>query len=443
MPTKATKTKKNTNQKNGLKSRKVVGNKIKKDKMKSSFTKVQNIDQEVKKEEKLVEIPADFLQKDLFPDEQAIMADLFSDKEEAFRTIKPGEVSSLVQQGKKRGFVTESEIVYAFPNLEDDIEGLEALYEALQKEGIKVVEDMEFLPSVEDEQANSKSKRKRERWEDDLADPVQLYLKEIGNIPLLSKDQEINLSKRILAGDEAAKKDLAEANLRLVVSVAKKYVGRSNNLTLLDLIQEGNMGLFKAIEKFDYSKGFKFSTYATWWIRQAITRALADQARTIRIPVHMVETINRYSQVVRDLVQELGREPLPEEISQEMDMEVEKVHQIIKISQDTVSLQSPVGDSDEGSSLGDFIEDTESLSPTQVASRILLKEHLTQIMVDLNEREQKILQMRFGLEDGITHTLEEVGNEFGVTRERIRQIEVKALDKIREHEHLRKLKDYR
>jgi len=361
----------------------------------------------------------------------------------AFNTKLEKVIKALILQGKSRGFVTETEIMYALPNIEDNLEQLEEVYDILKEKGIKVQDELEFLPIVTDDgiQDDEISYTQLEKWEAELPDPVNIYLKEIGNIPLLSKDQEIYISKRVLEGDEDAKKDLAEANLRLVVSIAKKYVGRSPNLTLLDLIQEGNLGLFKAIEKFDYSKGFKFSTYATWWIRQAITRALADQSRTIRIPVHMVETINKYSQVVRNLVQELGREPLPEEIATEMDIEVEKVHQIIKINQDTISLQAPVGDED-GSSLGDFIEDTDSLSPTQTASRNLLREHLQEILDDLNDREQKILQMRFGLEDGITHTLEEVGAEFNVTRERIRQIEVKALEKIREHINIRKLRDY-
>ncbi|MGA1046481.1 MAG: RNA polymerase sigma factor RpoD [Minisyncoccia bacterium] len=351
-------------------------------------------------------------------------------------------ISSLIAQGKARGFVTETEIMYALPNIEDNLEQLEEIYDALKEKAIKIHDEVEFLPLVTvDGIEDIESHTQLEKWEEELPDPVNMYLKEIGSIPLLSKDQEIYISKRVLEGDEDSKKELAEANLRLVVSIAKKYVGRSPNLTLLDLIQEGNLGLFKAIEKFDYSKGFKFSTYATWWIRQAITRALADQSRTIRIPVHMVETINKYSQVVRNLVQELGREPLPEEIAAEMDLEVEKVHQIIKINQDTISLQAPVGD-EEGSSLGDFIEDTDSLSPTQTASRNLLRSHLQEILDDLNDREQKILQMRFGLEDGITHTLEEVGAEFHVTRERIRQIEVKALEKIREHINIRKLRDY-
>jgi RNA polymerase primary sigma factor len=351
-------------------------------------------------------------------------------------------IKSLLSQGKARGFVTETEIMYALPNIEDNLEQVEEIYDALKEKGIKIQDEVEFLPLVTvDGIEDIESYTQLEKWEEELPDPVNIYLKEIGSIPLLSKEQEIYISRRVLEGDEDAKKELAEANLRLVVSIAKKYVGRSPNLTLLDLIQEGNLGLFKAIEKFDYSKGFKFSTYATWWIRQAITRALADQSRTIRIPVHMVETINKYSQVVRNLVQELGREPLPEEIAAEMDLEVEKVHQIIKINQDTISLQAPVGDED-GSSLGDFIEDTDSLSPTQTASRNLLRSHLQEILDDLNDREQKILQMRFGLEDGITHTLEEVGAEFNVTRERIRQIEVKALEKIREHINIRKLRDY-
>ena len=352
-------------------------------------------------------------------------------------------IKALIVQGKSKGFVTETEIMYALPNIEDNLEQLEEVYDVLKEKGVKVQDELEFLPTITDEgiEDSDTSYTQLEKWEEELADPVNIYLKEIGSIPLLNKEQEIYISKRVLEGDEDAKRELAEANLRLVVSIAKKYVGRSPNLTLLDLIQEGNLGLFKAIEKFDYSKGFKFSTYATWWIRQAITRALADQSRTIRIPVHMVETINKYAQVVRNLVQELGREPLPEEIATEMDIEVEKVHQIIKINQDTISLQAPVGD-EEGSSLGDFIEDTDSLSPTQTASRNLLRSHLQEILDDLNDREQKILQMRFGLEDGITHTLEEVGAEFNVTRERIRQIEVKALEKIREHINIRKLRDY-
>jgi RNA polymerase primary sigma factor len=269
-----------------------------------------------------------------------------------------------------------------------------------------------------------------------------MYLKEIGRVALLTGEEEVKLAKAIEKGDLNAKQRLTEANLRLVVSIAKKYVGRSHNLSLLDLIQEGNIGLFRAVEKFDYQKGFKFSTYATWWIRQAITRALADQSRTIRIPVHMVETINKYAQVTRRLVQELGREPLAEEIAAEMNIEVEKIRHIQKISQETVSLETSVGDSEDDSVLGDFIEDTETIMPHQSASRKLLKQHISDILGELTPREQKILRIRFGLEDGVTHTLEEVGQEFGVTRERIRQIEAKALEKIHEHASLKKLRDY-
>jgi RNA polymerase primary sigma factor len=307
----------------------------------------------------------------------------------------------------------------------------------LKIETNKVAEDFD-----EEKKAKKSKAREIEEIGDSTSDLVQMYLREIGRVPLLKGEDEIRLAKAIEKGDLAAKQKLTEANLRLVVSIAKKYVGRSHNLSLLDLIQEGNIGLFRAVEKFDYKKGFKFSTYATWWIRQAITRALADQSRTIRIPVHMVETINKYAQITRRLVQELGREPLAEEIAAEMNIEVEKVRHIQKISQETVSLETSVGDSDDDSVLGDFIEDTEAVMPNQMAARKLLKSHITDILDELSPREQKILRIRFGLEDGVTHTLEEVGQEFGVTRERIRQIEAKALEKIRDHDNIKKLRDY-
>lgn len=360
-------------------------------------------------------------------------------------------IDQIFTRGKQRGFVTEDEIIHIMPDIDQDIEQLEALYDKLEGAGIRVVGSEEILKIetdkvTEDFEGEKKGKKKKERPAeeagDSTSDLVQMYLREIGRVPLLKGEDEIRLAKAIEKGDLNAKQKLTEANLRLVVSIAKKYVGRSHNLSLLDLIQEGNIGLFRAVEKFDYKKGFKFSTYATWWIRQAITRALADQSRTIRIPVHMVETINKYAQITRRLVQELGREPLAEEIAAEMNIEVEKVRHIQKISQETVSLETSVGDSDDDSVLGDFIEDTEAVMPNQMAARKLLKSHITDILEELSPREQKILRIRFGLEDGVTHTLEEVGQEFGVTRERIRQIEAKALEKIRDHENLKKLRDY-
>jgi len=348
------------------------------------------------------------------------------------------DIQNIIEKSRQRGFVTYTEILYAFPEIERDVEGLERLYQRLEEEGIAVEEVREYL-NVE------KAQEDKERLlieSDAPLDPVQMYLKEIGKISFVTAEQERELAKRIENGDEEAKKRLARANLRLVVSIAKKYVGRSPNLTLLDLIQEGNLGLFRAVEKFDWRRGYKFSTYATWWIRQAITRALADQARTIRIPVHMIETISRYTQVRRRLLQDLGREPLAEEIAAEMGLEVDKVRHIQRISQETVSLETPVGEDDEDSVLAEFVEDEKVPPPSVDAARTLLRERLQEILDDLAPREQKILALRFGLEDGVTHTLEEVGAEFGVTRERIRQIEAKALEKIREHRSLKKLKGY-
>ena len=351
------------------------------------------------------------------------------------------KIEELMQKGASRRFITYSEILNAFPDIEKNIKGLESLYDELEKRGIEVKEAREFL-EVKEKEEREKEKQIETISAEGGLDPVQMYLKEIGQVAFLTADEEKELAKKIEKGDQEAKKKLARANLRLVVSIAKKYIGRSPNLTLLDLIQEGNLGLFRAVEKFDWRRGYKFSTYATWWIRQAITRALADQARTIRIPVHMVETISKYTQVRRRLLQDLGREPLAEEIAAEMGIEVEKVHHIQKISQETVSLETPVGEDEEDSILAEFIEDEKVIAPSMEAARTLLRERLNEILVDLTPREQKILAMRFGLADGITHTLEEVGKEFGVTRERIRQIEAKALDRIREHGSLKKLKGY-
>lgn len=357
------------------------------------------------------------------------------------------KVETLMKKGRDRGFITYAEILTIFPHIEYNVIFLEDLYTRFEDAGIDVLEGRELLEIPSAEPAKEKPKKRtraEEKYDLDIPayDSVQMYLKEIGRISLISGDEEKELARRIERGDEEAKNKLAQANLRLVVSIAKKYVGRTPNLTLLDLIQEGNMGLFRAVEKFDWRKGYKFSTYATWWIRQAVTRAIADQGKTIRIPVHMVETISKYQQVRRRLTQDLGRDPLAEEIAAEMNMDVEKIHHIQKISQDTISLEAPVGDDDEDSVLGDFIEDEKMLTPAQEAARKLLKDHIREILVDLMPREQKILKMRFGLEDGITHTLEEVGQEFGVTRERIRQIEAKAIEKIRQHHKVVKLHEY-
>jgi len=347
----------------------------------------------------------------------------------------------LLVKGRERGFVTYDEILKEFPKIEEDIVFLDDLYTKFATGGIDILEVGGIL-GFDEEQVKKYTYSGKSA--DANYDSIQIYLKEIGQYPLITATMEKDLARKILAGDVEAKNLLAKANLRLVVSIAKKYVGRSADLTLLDLIQEGNLGLFKAVDKFDWTKGFKFSTYATWWIRQAITRALADQSRTIRVPVHMVETIAKYKQVYRRLSQDLGREPLPEEIAIEMDIEVEKVYMIEKIDQDTVSLEAPVGDDgDDGkSTLGDFVADDKILSPDQESSRRILSDQVKEILADLSLKERKILEMRHGLVDGITHTLEEVGKEFGVTRERIRQIEAKAHEKIRQHEKISKLQSY-
>jgi len=357
------------------------------------------------------------------------------------------QLIALIRKGKMHGFVTTQEILQAFPLIEDDIAQLDGLFDYFFKRGVEVRDTASqggLLKRILDPEGADKKKSDDDLDSIDLRelsdDSVRMYLREIGRIPLLSGADEVSLAKRMAKGDEIAKRRLSEANLRLVVSIAKKYIGRG--LQLLDLIQEGNTGLMRAVEKFDYRKGYKFSTYATWWIRQAITRAIADQARTIRIPVHMIETINKLIRVQRQLVQDLGREPMPEEIAAEMGIEVDKVEHILKISQETVSLESPVGE-EEDSKLGDFLEDKESLSPQESAIYQLLKGHVDEFLDSLSPREQKILRMRFGLnEEGRAHTLEEVGQEFGVTRERIRQIEAKALQKLKKHEESQKLKDY-
>jgi RNA polymerase primary sigma factor len=346
-------------------------------------------------------------------------------------------VEALVSKGREQGFVTQEEILGRFPEVEDNVEKLDELYATLAEQGVEVVDNREKMIWGED------SEEPADTTFDDISeladDSVRMYLREIGKIPLITQAEEVDLAKKILLGDKQAKKRLAEANMRLVVSIAKKYIGRG--LDLLDLIQEGNTGLLRAVVKFDHTKGFKFSTYATWWIRQAITRAIADQARTIRIPVHMVETINKLIRTQRRLLQELGREPLPEEIGLEMGIETEKVNYILKIKEDTVSIEAPVGE-EEDSRLADFIEDKDSITPEEAATYQLLKENIADVLQLLTPREQRILRMRFGLDDGRAHTLEETGQEFGVTRERIRQIESKALQKLKKHRESKKLRDY-
>ncbi len=366
------------------------------------------------------------------------------------------KLKNLVTLGKKKKNILEiQEINDVFSDVELEAEQMDKIFEYLEMQGIDVLrmpanveeeelpDDVDLMLVVDDDDVDVEVDMEKIDLSVpegiSIEDPVRMYLKEIGKVPLLSADEEIELAKRMSEGDEDAKKRLAEANLRLVVSIAKRYVGRG--MLFLDLIQEGNLGLIKAVEKFDYQKGFKFSTYATWWIRQAITRAIADQARTIRIPVHMVETINKLIRVSRQLLQELGREPMPEEIAKEMDMPVERVREILKISQEPVSLETPIGE-EEDSHLGDFIQDDNVPVPAEAAAQTLLKEQLNEVLDTLTEREQKVLRLRFGMNDGRARTLEEVGKEFDVTRERIRQIEAKALRKLRHPSRSRKLRDY-
>ena len=361
-------------------------------------------------------------------------------------------IEELISKGRSRGFITDTEIIYAFPDVEEYIDAYDQFLCEVEKNGISILETKEgvlglsakeFLPALsqkKEEPHFDESILSRFDLGDISTDSIQMYLREIGKVRLLSSEEEVELAKRKERGDKEAEKKLIEANLRLVVNNAKKFTGK--NLSLLDLIQEGNIGLFRAVEKFDYRMGYKFSTYATWWIKQAIRRAIADQSRTIRIPVHMDETISKFHQAERNLFQDLGREPMPEEIASEMGELIEKVRHIIEISQDTVSLETSVGDEEEDSTLEDFIEDVKTITPDRVAALQLLKNYVREVISELSPREQKILEMRFGLVDGVAHTLEEVGQEFDVTRERIRQIEAKALEKIQKHEGIKKLRDY-
>ncbi len=355
--------------------------------------------------------------------------------------VRDEKAGALLDKARSHGYVTYDEILKEFPDIEEDVDFLEDLYDKFSGAGIDVLESGSILEETGDELLE---KKQLLHIGDGKKDSVQMYLREIGQYRLLTAQEEIELAKRIEQGDEEARMILARSNLRLVVSIAKKYVGRSPDLTLLDLIQEGNIGLFKAVDKFDYRKGYKFSTYATWWIRQAVTRALADQSRTIRIPVHMVETIAKYKQKMRELSQILGREPTAEEIAQEMGLEVSKIHHIEKINQNIVSLESPVGDDEDGkSTLGNFVADESIDRPDVAADKEILSQHLKDMLSILTDKEREILKLRNGLNpEGVSYTLEEVGNKFGVTRERIRQIEAKALEKLRTHEQAKKLAGY-
>ena len=388
------------------------------------------------KEASADEKSADKDDKKAAADVKAVDKDNNKNNKKAAKKDPAAVLHELANDGKAKGVLTYKEVMDAFEKIEMPPEQIEKIYDTLEHMGIEVVpeidDDLEDISIDEDPELSIPEGVT-------VDDPVRMYLKEIGKVPLLTPEEEIELAKRMEAGEEEPKKRLAEANLRLVVSIAKRYVGRG--MLFLDLIQEGNLGLIKAVEKFDYKKGFKFSTYATWWIRQAITRAIADQARTIRIPVHMVETINKLIRVSRQLLQELGREPLPEEIAKEMGMSEDKVREIMKISQEPVSLETPIGE-EEDSHLGDFIPDDDAPAPAESAAFTLLKEQLIDVLDTLTPREEKVLRLRFGLDDGRARTLEEVGKEFNVTRERIRQIEAKALRKLRHPSRSKKLKDY-
>ena len=442
---KKTKIKKKAAQKIISKKKKPVKHAVEKPKVKVKKIAKKRIVKPIKKTVKKAVVKRQAVKK---PVKKAVKKIIKAEKE----IIKPTEeqIKGLIDKGRSRNFVTETELLHVFPEIEEYIFDYELFLEALQKNGIQIVEDTGGFLDVKESDEKKKdflsiNKSAKEKKKFDISelssDSIQMYLKEIGKVPLLSGAEEVELAKRKERGDREAERRLIEANLRLVVSIAKRFTG-SKGLSLLDLIQEGNIGLFRAVEKFEYRKGYKFSTYATWWIRQAITRALADQSRTIRIPVHMVETINKFQQIQRQLIQDLGREPMPEEIAAEMGEEIDKVRHIIKISQDTISLETTIGDNEEDSTLEDFIEDVKSVTPDKAAALQLLKDYVREVISDLTPREQKILEMRFGLVDGVAHTLEEVGQEFEVTRERIRQIEAKALERIQKHEGIKKLRDF-
>ncbi len=424
------KTKKKVSSKSKSNKKKVAKKTVKKAPKKVSPKKKKQIKKVVKKTKKPLKPKKSEVKKPLKGAKTASQLRKAQDLEQKSQLM--------IEKGKKRGFVTYDEIIKVFPDIENNILFLDELYEKLSVAGIDVLEGGNLL----DMDGDTEKQALKYSKDAQAYDSIQMYLKEIGQYPLITAFDEKDLARRIEKGDMEAKNLLARANLRLVVSIAKKYVGRSSDLTLLDLIQEGNLGLFKAVEKFDWTKGYKFSTYATWWIRQSITRALADQSRTIRIPVHMVETISKYKQVVRRLSQDLGREPLVEEIATEMNLDVEKIHVIEQINQETVSLEQPIGDDDEKSTRGEFIPDDKILRPDQDSSRRILSDQIKEVLDTLTPKERKILELRYGLNDGIQHTLEEVGTEFNVTRERIRQIEAKVHEKLRNNEKIARLKNY-
>ncbi len=414
--------------------KKVVNKKSIKKKAKKSVPKRKTYSRIAKKKKKTVIKKKQVVKKKL-----VIKKKIKRRKSSEAKLLEMREKSNkIIEKGKKRGFVTYNEIIKVFPNIESNISFLDELYDKFAVSGVDVLEGGNLLDIDNDIDKLVLKYSKGSQTHDS----IQMYLKEIGQYSLINASEERELARRIEKGDSEAKNLLARANLRLVVSIAKKYVGRSSDLTLLDLIQEGNLGLFKAVEKFDWTKGYKFSTYATWWIRQSITRALADQSRTIRIPVHMVETISKYKQVARRLSQDLGRDPLIEEIATEMGLEIEKIHIIEKINQDTVSLEQPIGDDDDKSTRGEFISDDKILKPDQDSSRRILSDQIREVLANLSDKERRILELRYGLNDGIQHTLEEVGTEFGVTRERIRQIEAKVHEKLRNNEKISRLRNY-